>query len=76
MDGFERCEVLKANPELCEIPVIFLTALDDPLYLVRGFELGGVDYITKLVLIPSEKVSQTACVLRISPEREKMLCLR
>lgn len=47
MDGFETCEVLKANPELCEIPVIFLTALDDPLDKVRGFELGGVDYITK-----------------------------
>ena len=47
MDGFSTCELLKANPDLCEIPVIFLTALDDPLDKVRGFELGGVDYITK-----------------------------
>lgn len=47
MDGFETCELLKANSEMCEIPVIFLTAMDDPHDKVRGFELGAVDYITK-----------------------------
>ena len=47
LDGFETCRLLKGNPETCEIPVIFLTAMDDPVDKVRGFELGGVDYITK-----------------------------
>ena len=47
LDGFETCRLLKGNAETCEIPIIFLTAMDDPVDKVRGFELGGVDYITK-----------------------------
>ena len=41
LDGFETCRLLKGNAETCEIPIIFLTALDDPVDKVRGFELGG-----------------------------------
>ncbi len=47
MDGFEVCKVLKENPETCEIPVIFLTAKADMNSIVRGFAVGGQDYITK-----------------------------
>lgn len=47
MDGYEACAQLKANPELAEIPVIFITANDDQESLVKGFEVGGVDYIAK-----------------------------
>lgn len=47
MDGYEACRQLKANPDLSEIPVIFITANDDPDSLVKGFEAGGVDYVTK-----------------------------
>jgi two-component system sensor histidine kinase/response regulator len=47
MDGYEACRRMKSNPELAAIPVIFITANDDPESLVRGFEAGGVDYITK-----------------------------
>jgi serine phosphatase RsbU (regulator of sigma subunit) len=47
MSGFEVCERLKANEQTREIPVIFLSALDDIQDKVRAFELGGVDYITK-----------------------------
>lgn len=49
LDGFEVCRLIKANADLCEIPIIFLTALDDVVDKVRGFELGAVDYITKPV---------------------------
>ena len=49
LDGFETCRLLKANPATREIPIIFLTALTDTVDKVRGFELGGVDYITKPV---------------------------
>ncbi|GMT49295.1 MAG: hybrid sensor histidine kinase/response regulator [bacterium] len=47
MDGFETCKRLKDNPKTKGIPIIFLTAkieIDD---LVKGFDLGAVDYITK-----------------------------
>ncbi len=47
LDGFETCRRLKANDETCHIPVIFMTALNDTLDKVKGFELGAVDYITK-----------------------------
>jgi signal transduction histidine kinase len=47
MDGFELCRRIKENETTREIPVIFLTAKNDTADLVRGFELGGVDYITK-----------------------------
>ncbi|MEM7537154.1 MAG: response regulator [Chloroflexota bacterium] len=47
MDGFETCKLIKANPETSEIPIIFLTSLDDAIDKVKGFDLGGVDYITK-----------------------------
>jgi len=47
MDGYEVCARLKAQPDTREIPVIFITALDEVQDKARGFELGAVDYITK-----------------------------
>jgi adenylate cyclase len=47
MDGFEVCKTLKANPQTCEIPIIFISALDEVFDKVKAFEIGGVDYITK-----------------------------
>jgi signal transduction histidine kinase len=47
MDGFETCRRLKADESTKSIPVIFLTALTGVEDKVKGFELGGVDYITK-----------------------------
>ena len=47
MDGYEVCRRLKANPDICNIPVIFISALDQPIDLVKAFEVGGCDYITK-----------------------------
>lgn len=47
MDGFETCRQLKILEETRTIPVIFMTALDDNVNKVKGFEVGGVDYITK-----------------------------
>jgi len=46
-DGFETCRRLKADPRTAEIPVIFMTALTEVEDKVRGFEAGGVDYVTK-----------------------------
>ncbi len=47
MDGYEVCTRLKENPKLNHIPVIFISALTEPLDKVRAFTVGGVDYITK-----------------------------
>ena len=47
MNGFEVCEQLKKNPGTKDIPVMFFTAKADIESIVRGFELGGVDYLTK-----------------------------
>ncbi len=47
IDGFKTCHCLKANAGTADIPIIFMTALSNTEDKVRGFECGGVDYITK-----------------------------
>ncbi len=47
MDGYEVCETLKNKPSLSEIPIIFLSALDEVIDKIKAFQVGGVDYITK-----------------------------
>lgn len=47
MNGYEVCELLKSDPQTTEIPVIFLSALDEAFNKVRAFTIGGADYITK-----------------------------
>lgn len=49
MDGFETCRQLKGNIDIAHIPVIFMTGLSDSESVVKGFEAGGVDYVTKPV---------------------------
>ncbi len=46
-DGYEVCELLKAEEETKDIPIVFLTAKADVEDKLKGFELGAVDYITK-----------------------------
>jgi len=46
-DGFEICQRLKSNPFTNEVPIIFMTALSDPVDKIKGMNLGAVDYITK-----------------------------
>ena len=47
MDGYETCRRLKAAKKTAETPVIFLTARDETEGIVEGFQVGGVDYVTK-----------------------------
>jgi two-component system, NtrC family, sensor kinase len=47
MDGYEVCTKLKSDPKTRDIPVIFISALNDVLDKVKAFAVGGVDYVTK-----------------------------
>jgi DNA-binding response OmpR family regulator len=73
MDGFELCRRLKADASLCDVPVIFISALDDVLDKVTAFKVGGVDYVTK----PFEaaevlaRVENQLQMLRLRRELEK-----
>lgn len=47
IDGYQVCESLKSDPMTAEIPIIFISALDNVLDKVKAFSVGAVDYITK-----------------------------
>jgi len=47
MDGYEVCSIIKSNPKTKDIPILFLSANTDAESVVKGFDVGGVDYITK-----------------------------
>lgn len=57
MDGFETCRRLKETPGVAHVPVIFMTGLSETEHIVRGFEAGGVDYLTKPI-DPAELVAR------------------
>jgi signal transduction histidine kinase len=82
MDGFEVCQRIKENELFKEIPVIFLTAKHDVDDKVRGFEVGGADYITKpfetaevLARVQMQLQLKTArdMVVRYNQELEKIV---
>ncbi len=47
LNGYQVCEQLKADDQTCDIPIIFISALEDVLDKVKAFSVGGVDYVTK-----------------------------
>lgn len=47
MDGFEFCEIIKKDIKTRNIPIIFISAFDEAEDIVKGFEMGGADYVTK-----------------------------
>ena len=51
IDGFETCRRLKRDAGLSNVPVIFMTGLAETEHIVRGLEAGGVDYVTKPIVI-------------------------
>jgi DNA-binding NarL/FixJ family response regulator len=51
LDGFETCRRLKRDAGLANVPVIFMTGLAETEHIVRGLEAGGVDYVTKPIVI-------------------------
>lgn len=51
MDGFETCKRLKRDAGLANTPIIFMTGLAETEHIVRGLEAGGVDYVTKPIVV-------------------------
>src|SRR6266487_5935775 len=71
MDGLEVCHRLKADPLTQQIPVIFLTASNEMEYLVKGFEAGAVDYVTK-PFNPPELLARVRTHLELKHARERL----
>lgn len=65
MDGYEICRQMKADPRTKDIPVIFVSALDDGLDKARAFEVGGIDYVAK-PFSAAEVVARVENQLKIS----------
>jgi signal transduction histidine kinase len=72
MDGFEVCKILKSNPITKDIPIIFLTAVTDIKNIIRGFESGAVDYITK-PFNKGELIARIATHIELKLSREKLI---
>ncbi len=64
MDGVATCRGMKERPACRDVPVIFMTAVEEPAQKLRAFEAGALDYITKPVY-PPEVLARVAAHLKI-----------
>lgn len=71
MDGFEVCRFLKDKPETADTPVVFLTAHTETENIVKGFECGGADYITK-PFNSEELLKRVELQLKLKSSREEL----
>ena len=72
IDGFEVCSHIKENPVNNEIPIIFITAKTDSESIIKGFESGAVDYITK-PFIQSELLVRVKTQINIKKSQEQII---
>ena len=71
-DGFEVCQRLKTMPDTKDIPIIFITAMDDLSHKTKGFDFGAVDYITKPFDVTEVKARvKTHLTLKLAQEALK-----
>jgi CheY-like chemotaxis protein len=68
MDGYEACQKLKSMEETKDVPIIFLSAKTEMEDIVKGFELGAVDYVTK-PFNPTELLARVNTHLTIQQQR-------
>jgi len=78
MDGYEVAKVLRGTPERCDIPIIFLSALNSSEDIVKGFKLGAADYVSKpfnkdeLLIRINHQISLIAAKRTISKQTEEL----
>ncbi|MGB7338182.1 MAG: hybrid sensor histidine kinase/response regulator [Phototrophicaceae bacterium] len=75
MNGYEVCQTIKASPDTEHIPVIFLSALNETSDVVKGFDAGGVDYISKPFKF-KEVMARVESQLAVSRQRKEIEALR
>lgn len=73
IDGFEVCSQLKSNPKTQDIPIIFLTAKKGKDSIIRGFQLGAVDYISK-PFIKEELLARVNLQIALRKTRNELIC--
>jgi DNA-binding response OmpR family regulator len=73
-DGFQVCKELKASPETKDIPIIFLSAKTETEDIVKGFDLGAVDYVTK-PFKKAELLARISTHLELRKAREEIIRL-
>jgi signal transduction histidine kinase len=71
MDGFETCRRLRSTPQIAEVPIIILTALDNQASLMRGIESGADDFLSKPVE-RRELVARARTITRLNRYRTLM----
>ena len=71
MDGFALLEQIKQRPELLRLPVVFLTAAHDRELLLRAFDAGAVDYVTK-PFMPEELLARVNAHVGLKQTRDRL----
>ena len=75
MDGYEVCQRLKQDPVTADIPIIFISAMNDVDGIVKAFEVGGVDYVTKPFQL-REVAKRVETHLQLVRQRREIQALR
>ncbi len=78
MDGYEVCRQIKADQQLCSIPVVFISSLEETLDKVKAFQAGGVDYITKPFQLEEviARVESQLALYQLHQQAEKLAAIR
>lgn len=72
MDGYELCHILKQDLRTRNIPIIFISAYDDPQDVLKGFEVGGADYVAK-PFIPEVVKARVNAHIKLSVSNRSVL---
>jgi DNA-binding response OmpR family regulator len=72
MNGFEVCKIIRSDNEMCEIPIIFLSAESERESILKGFEVGAQDYVTK-PFDSRELLARVRTQLDLKSKTEKLL---
>lgn len=73
MNGFQVCTQLKNDPAFSDLPVLFLTAMSDVADKVRGFKVGGSDFLVK-PYEPSELIARVSTQINLRRARHELAC--
>jgi len=69
-DGMDVLRALRSKPETSSLPILVITASNDPLTASAGFEVGATDYLTKPFSVPQLRARVRACLARALRHRE------